>query len=76
MPFVTSNAVSRVEYDAATYTLGIWYKGGDRYAYVGVPPQVYEALLSSPSIGIFVNEAVKPNYPFTRSGRRRRLVLS
>lgn len=76
MPAVTSTAVARVEYDPAAQTLDIWYKGGDRYAYLGVPREVYEGLLSSPSIGIFVNEAVKPRYRFTLHPRARRFALS
>ncbi|HZF44126.1 MAG TPA: KTSC domain-containing protein [Sphingomonadaceae bacterium] len=71
MPLVTSTAVARVEYDPAARVLDIWYKGGDRYSYRGVPPEVYAALLAAPSIGAFVTAAVKPRYPFTRAARRR-----
>ena len=74
MPLVTSTAVARVEYDPATCVLDIWYKGGDRYAYGAVPPEVYDALLAAPSVGAFVTEVVKPRYAFTRTGGRRRFA--
>ncbi len=69
---VTSSAVDGIGYDAESQTLGIWYKGGERYSYSGVPIEVYERLRQSDSIGAFVNELIKPLYPAQqKTGRRR-----
>lgn len=72
MPQLSSSAVERVEYDAATRVLDIWYKGGDRYRYFEVPEERYRALLAAPSAGAFVNAEIKPRYRFERAARRRR----
>jgi len=72
MPKVDSSAVDRAEYGAEARTLSIWYKGGERYNYLDVPPDIYEALLEADSIGAFVNAQIKPNYDVEHvsSGRR------
>lgn len=72
MPHVSSSAVTWVDHDPATGKLEIRYAGGDRYTYSGVPAEVYRALLDAPSIGAFVNEAIKPNFTFEIEQRRRR----
>lgn len=72
MPHVSSSAVDRVDYRMESRTLDIWYKGGDRYSYFDVPPDVYRALLDAKSIGTFVNERIKPHYRFELEYRRRR----
>lgn len=72
MPEVSSSAVDRVEYRAATRTLDIWYAGGARYSYFEVPEAVYAALLAAPSIGAFVNRQVKERYAFAIEPARRR----
>ena len=70
--FPSSSAVERAEYQAAAGTLDIWYRGGDRYSYFEVPPEIYEGLLAAPSAGEFVNVHVKPNYRYEIEPRRRR----
>ncbi len=72
MPRVASTAVERVDYTPETGTLDIWYAGGARYSYFGVPAEVYRALLAAPSIGQFVNLVVKPHYRFELEPGRRR----
>ena len=71
MPRVQSSAVDRVDYTPETMTLDIWYKDAGLYSYSGVPERVYRALLAAPSIGRFVNEAVKDHYPFKAARWRR-----
>lgn len=71
MPRLSSSAVDRVDYTPSTRTLDIWYVGGDRYSYLGVPPEIYRALLDADSAGAFVNERIKPHYPFEPNRRRR-----
>ena len=72
MPKVSSSAVERTHYDEESRTLDIWYSGGARYSYLGVPREVYAALLAAPSIGAFVNRKIKPHYRFELEPRRRR----
>ena len=69
--FADSTAVERARYDEASRTLDLWYVGGDRYSYLGVPPDVYEALVTAASAGAFVNERIKPNYRHQIEERRR-----
>jgi hypothetical protein len=69
---VGSSAVDAIAYDPDRRELDIWYKGGERYGYAGVPPEVDRQLRAAASIGAFVNERIKPFYPATqKSGRRR-----
>ena len=72
MPRVDSSAVERVDYTPEREMLDIWYKGGSRYTYFDVPPEVYQALLAAPSIGAFVNHYVKDHYRFEEEPGRRR----
>ena len=72
MPRLSSSAVERARYDEESRTLDIWYSGGDRYSYLDVPREAYDALLAAPSIGAFVNREIKPRYRFEVEPRRRR----
>ena len=72
MPHVSSSAVDRVRHDPATSRLDIWYKGGDLYSYFDVPAETYRAMLEAPSLGAFVNQAIKPHYRYELEERRRR----
>ncbi|HYI41442.1 MAG TPA: KTSC domain-containing protein [Allosphingosinicella sp.] len=67
-----SSAIARAAYDADAATLDLWYRGGDRYRYFDVPLEVFEALLSAPSAGEFVNRNIKNEYRFEIEERRRR----
>ncbi len=61
MPFVTSSAVSRIEF--AADIMQIWFVGsGGPYSYYGVPEQVYCAFLVAQSKGRFLNEHIKGRY--------------
>jgi hypothetical protein len=67
-----SSAIARAAYDEESATLDIWYKGGDRYRYFDVPAEAFEALLSAPSAGEYVNGRIKPHYRFEIEERRKR----
>lgn len=62
MPNVDSKAISRVEYDADTRVLSIWFHTGKRYDCPGVPRGVYEQMMSASSIGGFFNEYIRGKY--------------
>lgn len=67
-----SSAIESAAYDDELHILDLWYKGGDRYRYSGVPIEVYRGLQSAPSAGEYVNREIKPNFPFEiEPGRRR-----
>ena len=64
-PVLSSN-LARVGYDAASETLVVEFRPATLYAYEGVPPDLYRALLLAPSKGAFLNAAVKGVYPYRR----------
>lgn len=43
--------------------LVIDFQGGDQYAYSGVPPSVYDSLVSASSPGSFFHRQIKGQYP-------------
>jgi hypothetical protein len=65
MHTVESSAVAKVGYDAEAEEVVIEYLDGDRYAYEGVPPGVFEELTNADSKGTFVNATIK-EYPFRK----------
>ncbi len=67
-----SSAITRAAHDEDSAALDIWYKGGDRYRYFDVPVAAFEALLSAPSAGEYVNGLIKPRYRYEIEGRRKR----
>lgn len=60
MPYVSSSAISRIEWDNGT--LSIWFRESGRYDYFNVPEQVYQAFLQAPSKGTFFNDHIKDRY--------------
>ena len=63
MPYVNSTAIYRIEYDAPTRRLDIWFRGsGGPYSYYGVPENVYEAFLASSSKGTFYADHIRDRY--------------
>lgn len=68
-----SSVIDRVEYSGDTRTLQIWFKGGRRYAYIGVPPEVVDVLRAAPSVGAFVNELINPLYRSERQANETRI---
>jgi hypothetical protein len=67
-----SSAIERARYDPEKATLDIWYKGGDRYSYFEVPPEIYAALRGAASAGEYVNREIKPRFRFELEPGRRR----
>jgi hypothetical protein len=50
---VASSNLAAVGYRLRTLTLYIQFSRGDVYQYVGVTPDVYDGLMTSPSPGIY-----------------------
>jgi uncharacterized protein len=63
---VSSRSIVSVGYDAETETLEIEFVGGRIYQYFDVSQAVYEALMTSDSLGGFVNTKVKERYRYHR----------
>ena len=70
--FPASSAIDRATYDPDRKVLDLWYSGGDRYSYFGVPFDIYERLCAAPSAGEFVNRWIKPDFRCELEPRRRR----
>jgi hypothetical protein len=67
-----SSAVETARYDPGSRTLALRYAGGALYRYRRVPREVYDALISAPSAGEFVNREIKPRFAYEiEEGRRR-----
>lgn len=63
-PVSSSNVVS-VGYDAPSETLEVEFKNGI-YQYYNVPQTIYDQMMVAESIGKFLNDSIKPFYPFAR----------
>ncbi len=61
-----SSVVYRMEYNAATATLRIFFVSGMVYDYKNVPENVYSAMRSSGSKGTFLNKNIKGKYQFEK----------
>ena len=59
---IDSTAIARAGYNDQKRVLTLEYRNGRTYQYLDVPPQIYQELLSSGSVGEFVNLEIKPNY--------------
>ncbi len=64
-PVESSSALS-VGYDEPSQTLEIEFKESGVYQYYNVPSTTFEQMMSSDSIGKFINANIKPVYPFSR----------
>lgn len=64
---VDSSCVARVGYDPNAEEVYVEFHGSGLYAYRGVSPRVYEEFLAADSKGTFVNEEIKPRYPYRKA---------
>ena len=61
---VNSSSLASVAYDDDLSMLEVQYRNGGLYQYFAVPHQIFDELLAAPSKGAFVNEHIKPRFPF------------
>ncbi|OLE62923.1 MAG: hypothetical protein AUG74_14140 [Bacteroidetes bacterium 13_1_20CM_4_60_6] len=64
---VSSSAIRSIGYDAELHLLEIEYVSGDVYLYYYVPEDEYEQLTKAESKGIYVNQRIKPKYPYNKA---------
>ena len=63
---VLSSNIQGINYDKVAQVLTVEFKSGSRYAYRGVPEEVYDDFLEAGSKGSFFANSIKDSYPYTR----------
>jgi hypothetical protein len=63
---VYSSDAQSVGYDPDTQTLTVTFSRGGTYAYTGVPEDVAQEAANAASVGSYLNDNVKGNYPYRR----------
>ena len=63
---VISSNVEAVAHNEEGSVLLVRFKGGSVYEYAGVPADTYVDLLAAPSVGRFLNQHIKGNYPYQK----------
>jgi hypothetical protein len=63
---VTSSCIASVGYDDTSYVLEVEFKEGHVYRYFDVPEPVVREFLGSPSLGRYLNAAIRDAYRCTR----------
>jgi len=66
MQSVSSSNVDSVGYDADNLTLRVQFHGGGVYDYIGVSQAQFDALVSSPSVGQYLNMVIKPQFEYVQ----------
>lgn len=61
-----STVIRRFRYDPEEQRLVVDFLSGRRYAYFGVPPDVYEGMQRARSRGSFFNTQVRDRFRFAR----------
>lgn len=61
-----SSTVDQTTYNPDTKELMVWYKGGAKYRYDDVPPEVWDVVLNSASVGSALSLNVKNHYRYER----------
>jgi KTSC domain len=66
MESVVSSNVASIGYDADVEEVYVEFLESGVYAYSGVPLPVFQDFQAAPSKGTFVNQILKPSYPYRR----------
>jgi len=66
--FVESGNVSAVEYDDFIETLTVYFKNGAVYDYIGVPPDIADEFLISPSKNWYLKNRIITQYEHMKKG--------
>lgn len=68
MQEVSSSNIKKVGYDEDTQTMGVIFHNGYFYHFSDVPKEVYEELISDPSIGQQFNATIRNQYEYQNIG--------
>jgi KTSC domain-containing protein len=63
---VDSSCVARIGYDPAAEEVYVEFHDSGTYAYCGISALVFDELARAESKGTFLNEVIKPRYPFRK----------
>lgn len=63
---VSSSTIASVGYDETIQLLEIEFIKTGIYQYMNVPLSIYEALMTAPSLGVFLNANIKGQFPYER----------
>ncbi|MBI1287147.1 MAG: KTSC domain-containing protein [Flavobacteriales bacterium] len=66
--YVSSSNIEAVGYDEATETLRVWFLNGSVYDYSGVNSLEFEGLRDAPSVGSYLHQNIKGQYPYVKVG--------
>ncbi|MBU2492388.1 MAG: KTSC domain-containing protein [Bacteroidetes bacterium] len=66
--YVSSSNVEAIGYDENTQTLRVWFLNGTVYDYNGVGTMEFEGLRNAPSIGSYLHNNIKGQYPYEKVG--------
>ena len=66
MNYVDSSNIEAIGHDNDAQELHVRFLSGVTYVYHGVPSEVHENLMAAPSMGSFLNRAVKEVDGFTQ----------
>lgn len=64
--YVSSSNIEALGYDEDSQTLRIWFFNGPTYDYSGVGSMEYEALRDAPSVGSYLHQNIKGQYPYEK----------
>ena len=64
---VESSNLAAVGYEPESGALHVQFNNGATWVYAGVPPDVFDAMMDSPSKGSFFARTIKNQYPSTRT---------
>lgn len=63
---VDSTAISEIDYDTEHDKLLVRFISGERYVYVGVPPEICRSFVEADSKGRFFQYEIRDRYPYNR----------
>jgi hypothetical protein len=59
---LNSSALRAVDYDPFSRDMQIWFASGGPYTFRGVPPSIYQGLISAGSPGTYYNNHIRGRY--------------
>ena len=62
-----SSTIAEIGYDEVNEEVWARFTSGNLYVYSGVPPVVWEDFFGAPSKGSFLNQVLRPGYPYRRA---------
>jgi len=63
---IASSTISSAGYDRETMTMEVLFVNGTKYEYFDVPEHIFQALLSAPSAGAYLNSNIRNTYRYAK----------